>query len=277
MNIGMRYVTGKNANVLRLPEGMPEPDRAEAMLRAGTPLPKYKPPVEEDEEVEEEALPSLPKSEVKVITEAVAPPAAALANAAVNLIESIQRNSSSLPPLPSAPQVVTQQQGVFVPMGPQQTGLLVVPEESEVVADEEFQPLPRTPSQPQQQPQQLPQVQVLPSAPNVAPTGQGQFNPTPPPILQQGGAQLMTLQTTIPSVQMYGGFGGAPPTIVVEGGIPQGTSQSSPQGTQQTGGTRRAPRQGAVNQVIRTSTSTDDSGQKAQVSNNVRVTIQKLG
>ena len=87
----------------------------------------------------------------------------------------------------------------------------------------------------------------------------------------------MTLQTTIPSVQMYGGFGGAPPTIVVEGGIPQGTSQSSPQGTPQSGGTRRAPRQGAVNQVIRTSTSTDDSGQKAQVSNNVRVTIQKLG
>ena len=209
--------------------------------------------------------------------ETAAPPAAALANAAVNLIESIQRNSPSLPPLPSAPQVVTQQQGVFVPMGPQQTGLLAVPEESQVIADEEFQPLPRTPSQPQQQQQPPPQVQVLPSAPNVAPTGQGQFNPTPPPILQQGGAQLMTLQTTIPSVQMYGGFGGAPPTIVVEGGIPQGTSQSSPQGTPQTGGTRRAPRQGAVNQVIRTSTSTDDSGQKAQVSNNVRVTIQKLG
>jgi hypothetical protein len=82
----------------------------------------------------------------------------------------------------------------------------------------------------------------------------------------------MTLQTTIPSVQMYGGFGGAPPTIVVEGGIPQGT----PQATQQGGGTRRAPRQAAVNQVIRTSTSTDESGQKAQVSNNVRVTIQKL-
>ena len=278
MNIGMRYVTGKNANVLRLPEGMPEPDRAEAMLRAGTPLPKYKPPVEEDEEVEEKQSqsPGLPKSEVKVITEAGAPPAEALANAAVNLIESIQRNSPSLPLVPQAPQVVTQQQGVFVPMGPQQTGLLAVPEESQVIADEEFQPLPRTPSQPQQQQQPPPQVQVLPSAPNVAPTGQGQFNPTPPPILQQGGAQLMTLQTTIPSVQMYGGFGGAPPTIVVEGGIPQGTSQSSQQATPQSGGTRRAPRQ-AVNQVIRTSTSTDDSGQKAQVSNNVRVTIQKLG
>jgi hypothetical protein len=274
MNIGMRYVTGKNANVLRLPEGMPEPDRAEAMLRAGTPLPKYKPPVEEDEEVEEKAPPSLPKSEVKVITASAAPPAEALANAAVNLIESIQRNSPSvsLPLAPQAPQLVTQQQGVFVPMGPQQTGLLAVPEEpeeSQIVVDEEFQPLPRTPSQPQPQQQQ----QVLPSAPNVAPTGQGQFNPTPPPILQQGGAQLMTLQTTIPSVQMYGGFGGAPPTIVVEGGIPQGT----PQATQQGGGTRRAPRQAAVNQVIRTSTSTDESGQKAQVSNNVRVTIQKLG
>jgi hypothetical protein len=156
--------------------------------------------------------------------------------------------------------------------------LSATPEEG-VGEFEELAPLPRSSpavsfaASPQQQQQQQTQ-QLLPSQPNVAPTGQMQQQVTLPGALQvqQGGQfmQPMTLQTVtqMPSVQVFHpSMAQVPPTIVVDG-----MDGFAP--PEQTGGRRRA--QSPAPQQPK-SFSSSNNGQREQVTSATRITIQKLG
>jgi hypothetical protein len=283
MNIGMRYITGKNANVLRLPEGTPQPDREKAMARAGQPIPTFVPEFEEESAPAEPSKTPTPTTVIDVVTkgapsvgvDSAAAAASATATAVAALVDGIRQNTGTrFASAAPAPQITQQQVGV-VPLGPAVNILSATPEEG-VGEFEELAPLPRSrpavsfaPS-PQQQTQQL-----LPSQPNVAPTGQMQQQVTLPGALQvQQGGQLMqpmTLQTVtqMPSVQVFHpSMGGqVPPTIVVDG-----MDGFAP--PEQTGGRRRA--QSPAPQQPR-SFSSSNNGQKEQVTSATRITIQKLG
>jgi hypothetical protein len=290
MNIGMRYITGKNAMVLRLPEGMAEPDREKAMARAGQPIPTFVPEVDEESAPPEPSKTPTPVAEavIDVVTkgapsvgegpESVA--ASATATAVAALIDGIRQNTGTrFASAEPAPQITQQQVGV-VPLGPAVNILSAVPEEG-VGEFEELAPLPRSrpavsfAASPQQQQQQT--QQLLPSAPNVLPTGQMQQQVTLPGALQvqgqQGGGQFMqpmTLQTVtqMPSVQVFHpSMAQVPPTIVVEG-----MDGFAP--PEQTGGRRRAA--SPAPQQPR-SFSSSNNGQKEQVTSATRITIQKLG
>jgi hypothetical protein len=286
MNIGMRYITGKNATVLRLPEGTPEPDFEKAMARAGQPIPTFVPEFEEETP---EAAAKTPTPVAETVIEVVtkgnpsvgesATAASAAASAVAALVDGIRQNSATrfaaaAPP----PQIVTQQQVGVVPLGPAVNVVSQAPEEG--VGDfEELAPLPRSrPAVPAQEPQQPPQQtqQLLPSQPNVAPTGQMQQQVTLPGALQvqQGGAQIMqpmTLQTVtqMPSVQVFHpSMAQVPPTIVVDG--MDGFAPPEQTGGRRSRGHSPAPQQSR-------SFSSSSSGQKEQVTSATRITIQKLG
>jgi hypothetical protein len=292
MNIGMRYITGKNATVLRLPEGMPEPDREKAMARAGQPIPTFVPEFEEESAPPESAKTPTPVSETVIDVVTKGSPSVnegVTASAVAALVDGIRQNSgtrfASAAPAPQVNQVTQQQVGVTA-LGPAVTTnvLSATPEEG-VGEFEELAPLPRSrPAvsfnmQPQQQQQQQQQTQLLlPSAPNVAPSGQAQAQVTLPGALQvqqQGGGQLMqpmTLQTVtpIPSVQVFHPAMGAqvPPTIVVGG-----MDDFAP--PEQTGGRRSRAHSPAPQQPR--SFSSSSNGQKEQVTSATRIHIQKLG
>jgi hypothetical protein len=290
MNIGMRYITGKNANVLRLPEGMSEPDREKAMARAGQPIPTFVPEFEEESAVETSKTPTpVAETVIDVVTKGTpsvtqgpeSAAASATATAVAALIDGIRQNTGTrFASAAPAPQITQQQVGV-VPLGPAVNMLSATPEEG-VGEFEELAPLPRSrpavsfaasPQQSQQQTQQL-----LPSQPNVAPTGQMQQQVTLPGALQglqlqQGGQfmQPMTLQTVtqMPSVQVFNpSMAQVPPTIVVDG-----MDGFAP--PEQTGG-RRSRAQSPAPQQPR-SFSSSNNGQREQVTSATRITIQKLG
>ena len=290
MNIGMRYITGKNATVLRLPEGMPEPDFEKAMALAGQPIPTFVPEFEEESAAPESA--KAPKSVEETVIDVVTKGAPSVgegvtATAVAALVDGIRQNSgtrfASAAPAPQVNQVTQQQVGVTA-LGPAVTTnvLSATPEEG-VGEFEELAPLPRSrPAvsfnvQPQVQQQQQQQTQVLlPSAPNVAPSGQAQAQVTLPGALQiqQGGGQLMqpmTLQTvtSMPSVQVFHPAMGAqvPPTIVVDG-----MGDFAP--PEQTGGRRSRAHSPAPQQPR--SFSSSSNGQKEQVTSSTRITIKKL-
>ena len=282
MNIGMRYITGKNANVLRLPEGMAEPDREKAMARAGQPIPTFVPEIEEESALPESAKSPTPLSEtvIDVVTKggpSVGEGPFATATAVAALVDGIRQNTGTrFASAAPAPQITQQQVGV-VPLGPAVNMLSATPEEG-VGEFEELAPLPRSSpavsfaASPQQQQTQ----QLLPSQPNVAPTGQMQQQVTLPGALQvqgqQGGhfMQPMTLQTVtqMPSVQVFNpSMAQVPPTIVVDG-----MDGFAP--PEQTGGRRRA--QSPAPQQPK-SFSSSNNGQREQVTSATRITIQKLG
>jgi hypothetical protein len=284
MNIGMRYITGKNATVLRLPEGTPEPDRERAKARAGQPIPTHLPEPQEEPEVEEKKPNSLSKTEIEVVTtaapsvgvDAAAVAAAATDSAVAAFVDGIKKNTSirfsAAAPAPQLSQITQQPVGVTA-LGPAVTTniLSAVPEEG-VGEFEELAPLSRSAQpQPPQQTQQL-----LPSQPNVAPTGQMQQQVTLPGALQvqQGGAQIMqpmTLQTVtqVPSVQVFHpSMAQVPPTIVVDG--MDGFAPPEQTGGRRSRGHSPAPQQSR-------SFSSSSSGQKEQVTSATRITIQKLG
>jgi hypothetical protein len=281
----MRYITGKNANVLRLPEGMAEPDREKAMARAGQPIPTFVPEFEEESALPESAKSPTPVSEtvIDVVTKGgpsvgegpVSAAASATATAVAALVDGIRQNTGTrFASAAPAPQITQQQVGV-VPLGPAVNMLSATPEEG-VGEFEELAPLPRSSpavsfaASPQQSQQQL-----LPSQPNVAPTGQMQQQVTLPGALQvqQGGhfMQPMTLQTVtqMPSVQVFHpSMAQVPPTIVVDG-----FDGFAP--PEQTGG-RRSRAQSPAPQQPR-SFSSSNNGQREQVTSATRITIQKLG
>jgi hypothetical protein len=282
MNIGMRYITGKNANVLRLPEGMAEPDREKAMARAGQPIPTFVPEFEEESAPPEPSkTPASVVSVIDVVTKGgpsvgegpVSAAASATATAVAALVDGIRQNTGTrFAPVAVAPQITQQQVGV-VPLGPAVNMLSATPEEG-VGEFEELAPLPRSSPAVSSAPQQT--QQLLPSQPNVLPTGQMQQQVTLPGALQvqgqQGGQfmQPMTLQTVtqMPSVQVFHpSMAQVPPTIVVDG-----MDGFAP--PEQTGGRRRA--QSPAPQQPR-SFSSSNNGQKEQVTSATRITIQKLG
>jgi hypothetical protein len=288
MNIGMRYITGKNATVLRLPEGAPQPDFEKAMARAGQPIPTFVPEFEEETPELTKTPAPVAETVIDVVTKGgpsvgegpVSAAASATASAVSALIDGIRQNTgtrfASAAPAPQLSQITQQPVGVTA-LGPAVTTnmLSAVPEEG-VGEFEELAPLPR--SRPAVSFAASPQ-QLLPSAPNVLPTGQMQQQVTLPGALQglqvqQGGhfMQPMTLQTVtqMPSVQVFhpSMAGQVPPTIVVDG-----MDGFAP--PEQTGG-RRSRAQSPAPQQPR-SFSSSNSGQKEQVTSATRITIQKLG
>jgi len=151
MNIGMRYITGKNANVLRLPEGTPQPDREKAMARAGQPIPTFVPEFEEESAPAEPSKTPTPTTVIDVVTkgapsvgvDSAAAAASATATAVAALVDGIRQNTGTrFASATPAPQVTQHQVGV-VPLGPAVNMLSATPEEG-VGEFEELAPLPRS-------------------------------------------------------------------------------------------------------------------------------------
>jgi len=259
------------------------------MARAGQPIPTFVPEIEEESAVPESAKTPTPVAEtvIDVVTKGtpsvgegpVSAATSATATAVAALIDGIRQNTGTrFAPVPQINQVTQQQVGVTA-LGPAVTTNVISATPEEGVGEfEELAPLPRPAvsfaASPQHQTQQL-----LPSAPNVLPTGQMQQQVTLPGALQgqgqgqQGGGQFMqpmTLQTVtqMPSVQVFHpSMAQVPPTIVVDG-----MDGFAP--PEQTGGRRRA--QSPAPQQPK-SFSSSNNGQREQVTSATRITIQKLG